>query len=112
MPKFLEVESNREFYNQAPHERVLLYTIQFLCPACKMRHSVDQSWSFNKDFDAPTVAPSVLVTWTDGKNEIRRICHSYINKGMIEFLGDCTHSLKGQIAELPEITIDDFFIRN
>ena len=31
------------------------------------------------------------------------VCHSFITDGRIQFLGDCTHELKGQTVELPEV---------
>lgn len=36
----------------------------------------------------------------------RKICHSFIKDGMIQFLGDCTHELKGKTVKLPEVEID------
>ena len=66
-------------------------------------------WEFNGDFEKPTVRASVLV-WcyefnsVTGKHDIEvDRCHSFITDGMIEFLGDCQHSLAGQTVELPEI---------
>lgn len=32
-----------------------------------------------------------------------QVCHSFVTDGKIQFLGDCTHNLVGQIVELPEI---------
>jgi hypothetical protein len=31
------------------------------------------------------------------------VCHSWVTNGRIQFLSDCTHSLKDQTVELPEI---------
>lgn len=30
-------------------------------------------------------------------------CHSFVTNGKIQFLNDCTHDLKGQTIELPEL---------
>lgn len=30
------------------------------------------------------------------------VCHSFVRAGKIEFLGDCTHALKGQTVPLPD----------
>ena len=80
--------------------------LQFNCPGCKDLHAVNTTWSFNGDFEKPTVNPSVLVTWkywSANNGFINNICHSYIKDGMIQFLDDCTHELKGQTVELPDI---------
>jgi len=76
--------------------------LQFICPGCRKRHALNTTWQFNGDYDKPTVSPSVLVTWTYGEDNKQERCHSFIKNGMIQFLNDCTHELKGQIVELPE----------
>ena len=90
----------------------------FMCPWCNCRHFINDQhtkipnvpvWTFNDDFDKPTIRASVL-TRSYRKNpdtgnydiEIER-CHSFITTGMIQFLGDCQHHLAGQTVELPEI---------
>lgn len=100
----------------------------FMCPGCKCRHFINDDetninaaeykklglnppdiWTFNKDFNKPTIRASVL-TRNHQKNpqtgkydiEVNR-CHSFITDGKIEFLADCQHSLAGQTVELPEI---------
>jgi hypothetical protein len=84
------------------------------------------NWSFNGDMEKPTFAPSLLITGIEcppydpetgdykrgpdgelllgpdgrllGAKDTR--CHSFIREGMIEFLGDCTHELRGQTVPL------------
>lgn len=81
----------------------------FLCPACKKEHFIHVKnpgypapvWDFNGDFNNPTITPSVKVE-TPYKDKVS-ICHSFIKNGKIEFCGDCTHGLRGQTVELPEI---------
>lgn len=92
----------------------------FMCPGCKSRHFINDeltdiearqngTWTFNGDFDKPTIRASVL-TRSYRKNhdtgkydiEIDR-CHSFITDGKIQFLSDCHHELAGQTVELPEI---------
>lgn len=94
--------------------------IGFWCPGCKMAHQVRIAgrgalWTWNGDVNAPTFAPSILVTipWSrsmepgDNPDEWRdQICHSFVRAGMIEFLGDCTHELKGQTVPLPDWPIE------
>lgn len=54
---------------------------------------------FNMDLYNPTVSPS-LVQGTDSK----RICHSFIKDGKIQYLNDCWHEMKGMTVELSDIT--------
>lgn len=90
----------------------------FMCPGCKCIHFIHDKesigypnvcWTFNGDFDKPTIRASVLTRcfmWNSatGKHDLEtERCHSYITDGMIEFLPDCQHSLAGQTVELPEI---------
>ena len=59
-------------------------------------------WEWNGSLDKPTFSPSLLVDAGQ-----RFLCHSFIRDGRIEFLNDCTHELKGQTVDLPEIPDDD-----
>lgn len=72
----------------------------FFCPGCQCGHYVrvagpGPQWAFNQNKVKPTVSPSILVSST-------HTCHSFIKDGMIQFLDDCTHALKGQTVELPD----------
>lgn len=72
------------------------------CPACRCGHGVTSGWTFNGDMERPTFSPSLLVTWEgfeDGK-ETKKICHSFVRDGKIQFLNDCTHALAGQTVPL------------
>lgn len=51
---------------------------------------------FNGDVEKPTLSPSLLVSSTRGESR----CHSFVNNGMIQFLGDCIHPLANQTVEL------------
>ncbi|MFA6066883.1 MAG: DUF6527 family protein [Candidatus Babeliaceae bacterium] len=84
------------------------YAFLFECPGCEHAHVVyvkesaqKIAWDFNGDIDKPTFSPSILNKWTEG--EAHKVCHCYIEDGKIQFLGDCTHELKNQTVELPEI---------
>lgn len=56
-------------------------------------------WTWNGSVEAPTLRPSVLSTIErGGGGQIR--CHSWVTDGMVHFLDDCTHSLRGEIVEL------------
>ena len=53
--------------------------------------------SFNGNFDAPTLTPSLL------EHRGPTVCHSFVTDGRIQYLHDCTHLLIGQTVELMEI---------
>ena len=84
----------------------------FWCPGCDGAHRVmvgeggGPRWGWNGSADRPTFTPSVLVTYNgsdagqDGAPYA--VCHSFVTDGRIAFLGDCTHALAGQTADLPE----------
>lgn len=74
---------------------------QYNCPGCGYEHAFALKTdgghhTFNMDLENPTVSPSLVQDFTPGK-----MCHSFIKKGMIQFLNDCFHGLKGQTVELP-----------
>lgn len=93
--------------------------IAIMCPGCKCHHIIatkqPQSngavWSFNGDMDKPTFSPSLLIKtgsyaqpgFVDPPELPPTICHSFIRDGKIQFLSDCTHELKNQTIDLPEI---------
>ena len=81
----------------------------FWCEGCKCYHGIwttnknqnECIWSFNNDLQKPTVNPSIKVAWSFGSELF--VCHSFIRDGMIQYLSDCTHELKGQTVELKDI---------
>jgi hypothetical protein len=75
----------------------------FECPGCGCAHMISvPGWTFNGDFEKPTIRASVLVNG-GGENPSTPRCHSFVTDGMIEFLSDCTHELKGQTVPLCDI---------
>lgn len=84
-------------------ESETVFQLQFYCPGCKCSHALNSTWKFNGNYDKPTVSPSVLVRWYNSEKKEEARCHSFIKDGMIQFLSDCTHELKGQTVELPEL---------
>ena len=102
--------------------------VVFLCPGCGEHHGVwikqppeggnRGLWTWNGDRTKPTFTPSILVTthqwdppvtpenieeWRNKpwkQTKVDRICHSHITDGVIQFLGDCTHSMAGQTVPL------------
>lgn len=87
--------------------------LTFMCPGCGRRHMINYGdedgprWAWNGDVDRPTLSPSVLVTYNGadaGKDGAPpAVCHSFVKDGQIQFLGDCTHSLRGLTVELQDI---------
>lgn len=83
------------------------------------------TWSYNGNPEKPTFQPSVLVTTIKHKTmtdqdfddwdalvakvgtdvamqdpRFRCVCHSFVTDGRIQFLGDCTHAMANQTADL------------
>lgn len=79
----------------------------FHCPGCGCDHGIWTTpgshpvWGFNGDVEKPTFTPSIKVTYQTLK--LTNICHSFVTEGKIKYLNDCTHELKGQTVELPDI---------
>jgi hypothetical protein len=68
------------------------------CPACDELHSLPDEWSFNGNLESPTFSPSFKHQW--GTDEI---CHYVLTDGVLNYCGDCTHSMAGQKVPLPDI---------
>lgn len=70
------------------------------CPACGHLHSVPvtgpRAWDWNGSCEQPTLTPSV-------RHEGAGRCHYHVTEGRIKYENDCTHSMKGQTVELPEL---------
>jgi len=102
-------------------------TLMFYCEGCEEGHMIpvngENTWTFNNDFDKPTVSPSVLVQsghycdnpkpecWcnfeerTGEKSSFKcQRCHTFIRDGMIEYLSDCSHFLAGKTVRVTEIS--------
>lgn len=109
--------------------------VRFWCPGCKyyggslMEHTLPVTyreypgepesplvagkdhWSFNGDFDHPVFGPSLNMSWGSGQPEVvSHRCHTFIGcngaqPGQIVFLGDCTHELRGQVVDLPDVPV-------
>jgi hypothetical protein len=77
--------------------------LSFECPACGCLHFIrEPAWTFNQNFDKPTITPSILVN-AERKNPNTPVCHSFVTNGMIEFLNDCSHDKAGMTMEIPEM---------
>lgn len=100
-------------------------TYRFRCPAGHdhfintiVPNQQAAQWGFNGNLDKPTFTPSVNERagrfvdvnikgneeWlSDPANSYQ--CHFIITDGFIYFCGDCSHDLKGQTLELPDLDI-------
>lgn len=70
------------------------------CPACEEMHPLPDSWHFNGDLEKPTFTPSFkhTIRWKDEE----RICHYVLTDGVLNYCGDCTHSMRGPVP-LPDL---------
>lgn len=100
----------------------------YWCQGCEEPHGVKvPGWSFDGDLVRPTFSPSVLVTsghytpgwagsncWCTYSADLVAKggppsaftcyrCHTFIQAGMVRFLGDCTHALAGLTLDLPDL---------
>lgn len=90
-----------------------------MCPGCKCHHIIatvqpfsnGATWKFNGDLEKPTFSPSLLVKtgsyacpgFVDPPGIPGVVCHSWIESGTIRFMDDCTHDLRNQAVELPDV---------
>jgi len=107
---------------QVQHGELRYSCLMFCCPGCAEMHSnvglhmlpvnteaKKPAWTWDGNVEAPTITPSILTQSVDAEGK-PTICHSYLKAGRFEFLGDCTHSLAGQSADmldLPEWVIHE-----
>jgi hypothetical protein len=103
--------------------------IGFYCPACGEIHWVPKlRWSFNGDYERPTLHPSVIYTsghycghfnpekdtcWCKYNEEYRKefpdgppspfkcvLCHTWVKEGTIQYLSDCSHAFAGKVVDM------------
>lgn len=102
--------------------------LKFKCPGCGEHHVVivegPGAWEWNGSLTKATLRPSVLTRsghhsefykpgescWctfyqkhpehNDAEQFKCQVCHFYLTEGIIQFLEDCTHDLKGQVVGL------------
>lgn len=92
--------------------------IMFWCPGCERERDGEKEgglhmlaitgdsskhpiWVYEGPLDSPTLTPSILTKFTMAGEEF--VCHSYLRKGVFEFLGDCTHALASQHVSAPPL---------
>lgn len=78
----------------------------FNCAGCGQIHwfqtEGSPKWTFNGDFERPTLSPSLLVTWPQSEGKRDGVCHFFVKDGQMQFLGDCTHGNAGKTLEMPD----------
>lgn len=104
--------------------------VGYWCPGCDMMHVLTVEpgrpgpcWDWNRDPDAPTFNPSVLVRYdhwvppvtsenlADWKRQpwpqhkVTHLCHAFVRNGEVQFLDDSTHALKGRTVPLPDFGV-------
>lgn len=104
------------FEQTAPNEGTLL----FMCPGTECGlHAVPvapgggkhekgtKRWGWNGSLTAPTLEPSVRVSWNRSADKTRWLncCHSQITDGQIYFYPDSTHALAGQRVPLQPVEL-------
>ena len=94
----------------------------FFCPGCGHLHGYQTkdpggyNWSFNGNLDNPTFTPSLLNRWgkeadpnwqepedPSPQHQWSGRCHLFVTNGVIDYCGDCTHSLAGQKVPMKDI---------
>ncbi len=71
----------------------------FFCPACDDAHVVDERWTFDGNYQSPTIKPS----YHQHEHEYQYVCHLFIVQGDLHYLPDCTHDLAEKTVPMSEI---------
>jgi hypothetical protein len=85
------------------------------CPGCDSLHGLPvdgdstkrPTWSWNGSLTDVTLDPSILTRYTRPDGDF--VCHSFLRAGVWQFLGDCTHKLKGM--NVPMVPLPDWVLR-
>lgn len=89
--------------------------ILWFCPGCDNLHCIRTKpatgtsqgvWGYNGKPESPTFTPSVLTC----PDEPERRCHVFVTNGMIQYLGDCWHAMRGTTVAMVKLPFgDDYF---
>lgn len=102
---------------QGPADGYTVGGLAHWCPACESMHqfaldgknSSGAQWTWDGQIENPTFTPSMLITINAASHpnhlvgEPTDVCHYFLRRGVIEYLADCTHGLKGQRVVLPPL---------
>jgi hypothetical protein len=70
----------------------------FGCPGCDGMHYFDKRWTYDGNDESPTLSPSIVTEGNGGEK-----CHLVISGGVIEFLDDCEHELRGMRVHMFDV---------
>lgn len=93
-----------------------LTTLAHYCPACQEMHDIavdgaqfpsGATWVWDGNAERPTVNPSMKITIGEPGWGFYSVCHYFLHAGTIRFQGDCTHLMKGETLDLPDIPAGD-----
>lgn len=98
----------------SPHLRSVQGGIAHWCPACEEMHVVytSKGWSFDGNLEAPTVTPSLSITYNgpdagtireSGQRAPFACCHYNITAGSLIYQADSTHPFANRTVPLPEL---------
>ncbi len=76
------------------------------CPGCNRMHVLPSSWTFDGNLDAPTYSPSFKHTCVinpAGRAPFVGTCHYILTAGVLNYCGDCDHSMIGRSVALPDL---------
>jgi hypothetical protein len=80
----------------------------FFCPGCDEVHLFYTTgtvvWAFDNNHESPTFTPSLLNTCPNHPDPKQRRCHLNLTTGKLQYHGDCSHALAGQLVDLPDWT--------
>lgn len=105
------------------HGDVSYQALAFVCPACiemvggsglhllavnpnssgarllEARSQINKPmWNWDGNLEKPSLSPSILThSGKDGR------CHAYLRAGVMKYLDDCTHSMKGKQVPIPDL---------
>ena len=91
----------------------------YWCPGCDTLHRIavvrvgqekagsGPCWTFDGDMSRPTYNPSQLSRYPR-EGGFDMVCHTFIRGGMIQFLDDCTHDLRGQTVRM--VPVPDYVV--
>lgn len=78
------------------------YGWSFRCPGCKHPHTFDERWKATcNDPLKPSFEPSLINTHRNAADDGDFVCHLHLLSGVIHFLEDCSHELRGQKVPCP-----------
>lgn len=90
---------------EATHLRFKRSTTEELCLPIQIKGTREgtHNWSWNGDIESPTLKPSIKTNYYHEESNTMRVCHVWLNNGMVQHLGDCTCGKAGELEPLEEI---------